>query len=674
MRLISVRLLSRRWPLLLDGAGDGLVLAFAGWTLFYQLALALQFSMWWAGWPFILLAGAASVVCALRRAAVGDEVAAGAGRDVTPLPPAFRWELMVAGGALLVLLTVGRSLWGVWPAAIAAIVLVVAQVWPWFTSRRSQPSPASTAAPDARPSTAAHVFALATSVGFGLLGSFLLRPDPDDVFYVNRATWVATHGTAALNDTMFSPNTMPMATSAGIPTPSVEAAQGVIAHTLGIQAPSFCYLVLVPLLGALAGWTTWRLIRQWARRRWALAMAAAVLFLLASGDNVVGTGDSVVGSYSLGRIWQGKAAAYLILLPLVWLFLSRATTGLRRGNLVMLAGVGIAFVGLTTSSSLLAPLVAGAGLLAALVLRSTALAVGALVFVAAPVANALVQLLAPTAIGGGASNVRVSASGAFDFAFGPHLPMALLGLAAVVLVLRLIPGPPGVLLGCGAVAILVALLPGVFELADLLTGAGPVAWRLVIALPIWVLVGLLATGPELLTGESMGHRRGRWTTVLPSVVTALVFVVPVINGTWLWNSENAQLTRRPTWKVDQAALADVRAARTHDVPPGRWLMPPVQMEILAISAIEPSAVVPRAYYLGNLDLPAQELSDRVALYRLASGHPVPTATIRGALDRLDVSLACVDGHDLRSRRLLSQAVDEKLVRIAHLRCYIRSDG
>jgi len=219
---------------------------------------------------------------------------------------------------------------------------------------------------------------------------------------------------------------------------------------------------------------------------------------------------------------------------------------------------------------------------------------------------------------------------------------------------------------------MVALLPGVFALADLVTGAGPVMWRLVIAMPTWVLVSLLATGPELLVGERSKQGGGRWVTV-SAAVTALVFLVPVLFGSWLWSGENAQLTRRPTWKVDQAALADVWAARKLDVPPGRWLMPPVQMEILAISTIEPSAVVPRAYYLGNLDLPAQELSDRVALYRLASGMPVPTETIKGAIDRLDVSLACVDEQDLRSRELLSEAVGARLERIKQMRCHVR-DG
>ena len=311
-----------------------------------------------------------------------------------------------------------------------------------------------------------------------------------------------------------------MATSAGIPTPSVEAAQGVLAHALGIQAPSVCYLLLVPFLGALAVWTTWRLIRQWARRRWALALAAALLFLLSSGD-------SVIGSYSLGRIWQGKATAYLILLPLIWLYLSRAAAGrLSRGNLMLLLGAGIAFVGLTTSSSLLAPLVAGSALLAALVLRSTSLAAGALALVAAPVVNGLVQVLAPTAIGGGEASISVPARAAFDLAFGPQPAMALLGLFAIILVPRMIPGRSGVLLGCGALATMVALLPGIFALADAVTGAGPVMWRLVIVMPTWILVGLLVAGPDLLPSE-VSADRGGWISI-SAVLTALVFLVPIL--------------------------------------------------------------------------------------------------------------------------------------------------
>ncbi|MFI5425621.1 DUF6077 domain-containing protein [Aeromicrobium sp. UC242_57] len=321
------------WPTFLDGAFDGAVLAFAAWTVFYQFALAYQFSMLWAAWPWMILA-ACSVVAggahALRRAQPDVE----AGRSTVGSlhrAESFIGSLAIGALALLVLLVAGRERWGVWPVAITAIGLLVLQLVPWIKERltdradRTAPSAGSTSRPDAV-GQGAHVIALGASLGFGVLGMFLLRPDADDTFYVNRATWVAEHGTAATNDTMFGPNNLPPSYSGGLLTPSIESLQGVVAHALHIQAASLCYLLAVPVLGTMAGWTTWRLVRAWATRRHVWVMVAAMAFLVASGD-------SVVGGYSLGRIWQGKATAYVILIPLVWLLLSRTVDRARRTEL-----------------------------------------------------------------------------------------------------------------------------------------------------------------------------------------------------------------------------------------------------------------------------------------------------------------------------------------------------
>lgn len=686
--VLTLRYLARRWPVFLDGACDALLVSFAAWTIYYQLALQVQFSMLPAGWPWVLLTVLLVVGWGLRamrsspgtcdaepRPALVADVRHGEsevfGRAQAQRPR--RWVFFAV--VLLMALLAGRAAWGVWPAALMAIGLLVVQLWQLLRERPARSEPVQRP-----PSRAAHLFALGASVGFGVVGSFLLRPDADDVFYVNRATWVAAYGTAALNDTMFGPNTDPSATNAGIPTPSIEAAQGVLAAALGIQAPTLCYVVAVPALGTLAGWTTWRLIRAWASRRQALVMAAAMLFLLASAD-------SVVGEYSLGRIWQGKATAYLILLPTVWLLLSRVVSRLRSVDLVLLAASGIAFVGLTTSSSLLAPVVAGAALLAALLLRSRSLGLGSLAFLAAPAINGIVQILAPKAIGGGESGLTVYSDGAFAAAFGERLPMVLLAVAAVILLPRSVPTSTGILLGCGAVVTMLGFVPGIFQLADLLTGAGAVAWRLVITLPTWVLVGLLAAWPNpvsraqptpgapqmrrpgigAVSGGNWTDRLSRWAT---PVLMTVVLVVPLMFGTWLWDGEGAQLTSRPTWKVDQRALRDVQAARSETVPPGRWLLPPEQMQILTISTITPSAVVPRAYYLVNLSESTEEVGDRIALYRLASGELAPVKRIRTSLERLDVSLACLREEDMRAQPVLARAVDDELKPIGDMLCHV----
>ena len=357
----------------IDSILDSIILSFAGWTIFYLFSMVTQISMLWAGWPWVVIT---VLVAAARGVRVWTGVASpGWERTNHAVLSPARGALVVATSLVLAVALLGGPVWGVWPVAAGVIVLLAVQLWPLLRSSvpgRLEEAATTAAVVDASPPQRAepgwrsHLFAAAISVAFGVLGSFLLRPDADDAYYVNRATWVATNGTAALNDTMFGPNTLPPAVGGALPTPSVEAAQGVLAHALGIQAPTFCYLLAVPVLGALAGWTTWRLIRHWAPRRWAFAMAAAMLFVLASGA-------SVVGNYSIGRIWQGKATAFAILLPLVWLYLSRITRSFDRRDLVILSASGVAFVGLTTSSALVAPVLVGAAMLAAFLLRSSAL-------------------------------------------------------------------------------------------------------------------------------------------------------------------------------------------------------------------------------------------------------------------------------------------------------------
>ncbi|MCL3816999.1 DUF6077 domain-containing protein [Aeromicrobium wangtongii] len=662
MRTRTPALTGPRWPRFLDGASDGLLLAFAAWTVFYELALVLQFSMVWAGWPWIALAVCLAVgsgLHAMRRE--GTDLVGP--RPDRPRSSARRLDLRVlaVGLVILAVLVARREQWEVWPIAVVAIVLLVGQLLPRRVGRAPQPPPGAAGPQVPEVGHGAHLFALALSIGFGVLGLFLLRPDADDAFYVNRATWVAEHGTATTNDTMFGPGTLQPASDAGLLTPSVESLQGVIAHALGIQAATVCYLLAVPVLGALCAWTTWRLARAWAPRRPELVMAVAMLFLLASAD-------SIVGNYSLGRIWQGKATAYAILIPLVWLFLSRTVDRARRADLVMLAAAGVAFVGLTTTSALLAPVIAGSALLAAVILRSRSLASGALVFLAAPLVNGLAQAFGSAAIGNGDSTI-VEARDAVTLTLGTNAAMILLGLAALVLVPRTAAGATGVLLGCGALATMVALLPGVFELADAVTGAGPIAWRLLIAMPMWVMVGLLVTMPfSRVRSERLEATRVPVVAGARAALLAVVVVVPLVFGSWLWQGTGASLTSRPTWKVNQDALADVRAAQALDVPPGRWLMPPEQMQILAISTSGPYPVVARGFYLPGLDVSDRDLADRIALFRLAAGEPVSVREVRGALDRLDVALACVP--DAETRRILRRAVGAQPKRVGDMYCHV----
>ncbi|WP_017934036.1 DUF6077 domain-containing protein [Nocardioides sp. Iso805N] len=662
-----------RWPLFLDGAVDGFLVAFAGWTLLYQVVLAAQRSVRWAAWPW-LLATVVLVIAFGLSASRGD---AGQRQGPASSGPAVRVRPAIVVVAILAVIVAVLLRDGLGVVVLAAVGLVVlgAQVWPWlrWTSARliSRDVPrARTKAGDAsearaEPHTWEHAIAVLVSLGLGTLASFMLKPDADDVFYVNRAAWIAEHGTPVVHDTMFSPGKLPVPYNGGLPTPSIEALQGSIAHALGLDAPTIAYVVWVPLLSAVFGWATWRLVRTWAgRSHWAVYVVA-IAFVLASGASITGT-------YSIGRIWQGKVTAYTVLLPLIWMYLSRlaAPNDRARRDQLMLLVAGVCFVGFTTTSALLGPVIVGAGLLAAAVLRSRALLIGALALLVAPLINGAAQVFGPAQVGA-ASSAVAPLSHVFNIAFGSVDLLAVLGVLAVVFGPRLVVGRAGVVAAMASVAVLAAYIPGVLAIANAATNAGAIVWRLAIEAPTGVMVGMLITVP-IPRLVSWGRSAAWPQTVVMAAVAGLIGSVLFTSGRWIWTPEaGARLTSHPTWKVDQNALSDVRDAERLPVPKGRWLLPEIQMQVLAITGGRSFPVVARDDYLPYLDLPAENLKDRRILLRLVTGRGSPTAKrVNEALRRLDVSLACVPAADRTARRTLRAATGRVALSVGDMACHV----
>lgn len=672
--------LRRTWPWLVDGAMDGLLIAFAGWTLFYQVGLAAQRSVRWAAWPWLVVAAALMVVCAAAESRrwserrvepeptgePADEGSVGASSaDAEPVRRRGACAVaLLLGGAALVIAVLVRSSIGVTPVALIGVVVLLVQLVPWWSySRAARSHTADIASTESvEPAGWEHAVAAATSLGLGVLGSFLLVPNADDVFYVNRATWIANHGVPPINDTVFSADKLPPVSDGGIQTPSVEALQGSLAHAFHAQAAGVAYLAFVPVLSALVGWALWRLVRAWAPRRHALVLLVAVLFILVSGQGIV-------GNYSIGRIWQGKVAACAVLLPLVWTYFTKVVQ--ERRSTLMLFVAGIVFVGLTTTSALLSPLIFAAALVAALVLRSKPLAWAAGAFVAAPLVNGLVQKFGPTPVGS-TSSVASPASEVFTLAFGASTALAVVGVLGVALGPTVMRSRASVIAMCAALTTLGALVPGVLQVADMVTGAGPVIWRLAITAPIAVLVGLLASLPlvPIPTSSGLGPRL---TAAVPGLVVLVLVCWFLASATWLWEAKvGGSLTSSPTWKVDQSALSDLRAVQRLDVPPGRWLLPPAEMQIMAISTVGPFAVVPRSFYLTNLATSEDDRSRRSTLLRLSAGNAPAPHKVTSALRHLDVSLACVPSASSAARERLATAVgDQRLRPVGKMRCWIR---
>jgi hypothetical protein len=656
-----------RYVSALDGVLDGCLLSFAAWTLWYELSLWTQWSLWWPARLWLLLTPLFLVGCAVRsvraeQAAETPEGAPQVGPDTRAVPWARSQTgmiLQIAGVVALAVLVLVREWLGPAPIAVVAIMLIAAGLLSVRTTHR----PVSSRAPRETWSPLSHLVAATCSVGLAALASLLVKPDADDAFYVNRATWVAEHGVPTLNDTMFSRGTLPSAYIGGLPLPSVEALQGAVAHAVHLEAASFTYLVWVPILAACSGWATWRLVRVWAPRHAILVYLGALLFIVASAD-------SVVGNYSVGRVWQGKVAAFVIVIPLIWYHLSVLVSRPARWNQLMLLAAGIAFVGLTTTASLLTPVICSAALLAAALLRSRALAGGALLALAAPLVAGAVLALGPSQVGGEAP-VPFPVAAAFSVLLGTSTAMIVLGLLALVFAGQLAPGRVGVLVACGSLATLAALLPGVFGLVNAVTGSGPVTWRLLLGMPTWVLVGMLLVpvGDSLRLGELRATPR-LLTGIRVAPVAALVLVL-LTAGTPIWSRDvGAQLTSRPAWKVEPEVLADVQAALKVSTPPGLWLLPPKQMEVLSLATTRVSPVVARAYYLRDLKVSRSGLQDRLVLLSLAGGQAPPTAAVRQALRRLDVTLACVPAASVAAGRTLRKVVGGPLRDVGAMRCHV----
>jgi len=315
-----------------------------------------------------------------------------------------------------------------------------------------------------------------------------------------------------------------------------------------------------------------------------------------------------------------------------------------RRPLVLLAVAGVAFVGLTSTAVILAPIMAGAVFLAALAFRDVRLGIGAVLFGLGPVlSGAAVLLLSDGAVGGEEPNL-LSAKESFLRVLGPNPTMVAIALAAIVVgAVLLRSGRSGVVLGVTAVVCLGIFLPGLLPLINDTTGAGPILWRFLYCVPIPVLIGLLVVAPVPAVQRFLGERPA---ALAPYGVAVVLLAVVAVVGAPLWTTVDhngpGTLKSKPVWKVDLKALDDVEELMATD-PSGVVLMPTVQMRTLPMYTTRAFAVVPRVWYADILEQSPEDRADRFALMDLANGaQPFLTQDrYSAALANLDVSVACV---------------------------------
>jgi hypothetical protein len=653
---------------LLDGLVHFSVLAFAAWTLVFDLGVALRLrtSLLLVIWAVCV---ALIVTVIARRASVATIAAAPAGAAPAGQAPrapgrwtaSARWvaaagvALAAGAGAVAGLRRLGLPWLWVPLAGLAS----VAAAW-WLLrgdlARSAAPVPH-------RESWPGPVLAAGTGAAAAVFSLFMVRPTPDDVYYVSRSVWTAEHGQIPVRDILFTSQAI-KPISGEPPISSIEVLDGALARVLGLPAATVVYGISLPVMTFISVWAVWMLIRRWAPARHPWCFLVAVVYLAWTG------GAASFGAFHLGTMWEGKAAFVAVMVPLLYAYLTDwAERGTMR-SLALVAAAGVAAAGLSSAAVYVVPLITLAAAVPLLAGRMVKAALGTALASVYPLAAGLV-----VAAGHPAAHMAVPAFTAptvWAWIMKTGLVGAIGGAAlwmAPWLARRRVPA----LITAGIAGLAaVLLMPGLVGLLGAKIGIMPVIWRVLWLVPAPVLTGLLAAVP--LPGPARFRVARRAWPVIP---TAAVSVALAVTGVPVWSHENGvTVAARPSWKIDGDRLRVTRDIVRADRRPGYILSTWRLMETVPLLTSRVRVVNPRSYYLTILpSVSAQFVRDRVWLTALADGGlPRPAmAGLRGALSRVPVGYACIPYWRTAVIGLLYQAGFTRAPRFGVFQCLQRQD-
>jgi hypothetical protein len=638
-----------------DGFLDFVVLAFAAWTVVYHVCLVLEVDAVWAAivWAIAL------VPCAL--VAAGSEPEPGSvDRAEAPRRRDLNFTALVgvqvaaALGAAALFAYTAASWWiilGLWLLAAAAAVAL--------TSRPAEEAP-ETPQPLARPEQhwLGAVVALGWAAGLGVLSLFIVRSAFDDTYYVRLAAWIAEHGEFPLEDTIFSDQLFPAIIYP--PLSSFEALVGTVAGIIGVSAAGLFYFVVAPIVSALGVLALWRLYRAWRVPMVGIALSVALLFLLLDAPSHRAFGDTI-----LSRSWHGKVVLLAVLVPLLLVFLQEYRERPTRRRLVLLAAGGAGAVGLTSTAVFVVPVVALASLAPAAIRAPRNAAVGFVATAAYPLGAGLV------AAGVGQRTASV------DFYVRPdYLAEFVLseGMLAFVAVGAMLIGPvlipervPGQITALIALVVGLLLAPPVTEALFDFSGFSRVLWRLLWAIPVAALVGVVAV-------RLSARARSPVVRVLPAILLSAAFFAW---GAPLWSSSGLDIASKPSWKRPQFSIHAARKILAHADSGDVILAPQITSQTIAVMSGDVYPVAPRIFYALALDDPAAHPQERALLQAFAEDGlegpierldrpPEPEEVIR-ALELVGVDIACVEDN-ADTRRVLLDAGYSPIESVGALIC------
>jgi hypothetical protein len=656
---------------------DTVVLLLVAWTLAYHVCLALHLGTTSA--ILITLGLAALAVLVIRREGwpdSGDEVPAlplvrAPGRPRRRTPGLGRVVVAAAGVAGLAMAVSAPMplIWVPWLVATLG-----GAVWAW--QHLGDPLPPGTIdVSDTSPRVDTWVVLL-WALALAVMSVSIVRPNPDDVFYVNMSQWVAAHGVFPVKDTLFSNYVYPPADWP--PVASYDGLVGTLARLLHVHAGSVEYMAVPPVATVLSVLALWRLLRTWRVRRLAIVFSAAMIFLLFDGTSNWAT----PGNLWATRLWQGKVIMLCLMVPLLLVYALRYVDRPSRGRILWIAMGGVACVGLTTSALFMVPLI-GVAVAAPLVARSWRQAVVVVVAMAGyPLVGGVITVL----LGGrSADNFASRRLYRFEPSWIAHSVfltwlLALVGVVAVLVGALLVPHPAArMTTGILGSWFGLVLVPGVTHASYAVIGLGPTLWRLSWGLTVAALVGLAVAwvGDHgiLWARDHLGGRWGERTRHrhAPAVVLLVLLALLVPFGHPIWGGDTASEWRWPFhWQRSASSIAAVREIQRHTRRGDLVLAPSTLSTTLSVATTAIRAVVPQLYFMRYLrhGHPHLHYHDRTLINAWVNYRaPWDAPGVRQALERVGPQVVCVWAPDARRiRRLESWGYRTFPVPTVYYRC------
>ena len=640
-----------------DTVLDAVVLLLATWTVTYHVCLV-------AGLPVSVsvvlesaLVAAAVVLGRSRvleaqpapgrrrgwRAAAARSAPSGARRTPGPSRAAGLASTLAAGLAVLAALTMAAGLpWvTVWvPFLLAAGLGVVA------ASLRLDRGGATPDAPTGE-GRATGIVVLGWGLALAALSTVVLRPNPDDLYYVNLSQYVAQNGVFPARDTIYADQVWPMSNFP--PTASYDPLVGVVAHpALGARrddrlrrraaagdVPGRSRTVAAAAcLGRPAR-------RRGAERRADLPARRRHLLLRLPREPVPDPAVAGEGHPAL----PGRPAAAR---PRPGPTARTRRGGGRRGFFL----TGVAAVACSTTALFVTPVIAlAAAAPLALSGRRREAAVLAGAVAAYPLGGAVVTL----GLGGrSADEFGIRRLYRFDPSyFGEQTfltgVVGLVAVAAVLLGFRLVPHPLArVTTAILVLATAVTYVPGFTRLTFDTVGLGPTLWRISWGCTVAALVGVttVRAGAWLAARDRAAAGHGPPRAVL--LAAAAVVAVLTAGGHPIWSGETSASFAAPLqWKRGESTRSVTGWILDHTTT-GPVLAPDALAITVAVTTAEVHTVAPRDYYLDYLrGVEGFDYRDRRRLVDFANRtRPVDASALDRSLRRLEVRVVCLDAADV----------------------------